>query len=290
MLQQISSAHVHPLHLPRQREHAVWACLFAICAVFAPTVHWLWQRWTLSIWHNGHGLFIPFIVAYLVGQTLRNETENREESSRWGFAFLLPALLLICADSAIRTQLLSAFALVLCLPGLSLLFLGARRTRALAFPLVLPLFMLPVPAAFISGLHYKLRIISGIGAERLLSLVNVAVERNDTTLHIADGLLVIADACSGFSALYACVTLAMLLAHKAESARRAIVILLAAVPVAIGCNIVRCFILAMLSVQYGREILATEWHVISGFVSFAASIGLLALVANSRWPVRSETT
>ena len=48
-------------------------------------------------------------------------------SSPWGFASLVPALALQVIDTGMHTELLSAIALVLALPGLSLLFLGVAR-------------------------------------------------------------------------------------------------------------------------------------------------------------------
>ena len=115
--------------------HTVWTLLAIL--VFAPTIYWLWQRWTMSVWHNVHGMFIPFVVACFIGGVLRSDQIVDAEQSAWGFLFLIPGLGMIVLDSAIRTQLLSAFGMVVCLPGLSLLLLGRRRTQALAFAWVL---------------------------------------------------------------------------------------------------------------------------------------------------------
>ena len=87
--------------------------------------------WTRSIWDNGHGVFIPFIVAWLVYEQLKDEAPAGPESSIWGFVFLIPGLGMLVLDTAIHTRLMAAAGLVVCLPGLSLLLLGARRTRAL---------------------------------------------------------------------------------------------------------------------------------------------------------------
>src|SRR5208283_669073 len=114
--------------------HTVWILLAIL--VFAPTIYWLWQRWTMSVWNNVHGLFIPFIVAYFIREVLRSDQIVDAEQSAWGFLFLIPGLGMIVLDSAIRTQLLAAFGMVVCLPGLSLLLLGSRRTKALGIVLL----------------------------------------------------------------------------------------------------------------------------------------------------------
>jgi exosortase len=257
--------------------HAAWLLLFAV--IFAPTVYWLWQRWTMSVWHNTHGALIPFVVAYLVRDSLRRDRSREESSSAWGFLFLVTGLLLVVVDSAIRTQLLAAFGLVLCLPGLSLLLLGARRTRQLAFPLTLAFFMLPIPAAFVQRVMLLLREISAVGAAELLSLVGVPVLREHTMLHLSGTSLMVADACSGFSTLYSAVTMALLLAYLTPSRIRRVVILAAAAPAAIIANVLRCAALSLMVQGWGTEFLETWLHPFTGLASFGLALAVLMMLA-----------
>jgi len=257
--------------------------------IFGPTLLWLWQRWTLSIWHNGHGLLVPFVVAFLVRDALRRDRAANEEASPWGFLFFVPGLLLVAIDSAIKTQLLSAFGLVLCLPGLSLLLLGARRTRALTFAWTLALFMLPIPAAFIAGTQLVLRKISAAGTGHVIELLGMPVLREQMTLHLPTSSLFIADACSGFSTLYAAVTMSLLLTYLSASPVRRAILLLAAVPCAIACNILRCTLLALLIENQGVEVMNTWLHPFSGLLSFGIAMGILVAVAGLGDPRRRAT-
>ena len=88
------------------------------CLAFGPTLLWLVQRWTQSVWNLGPGL-IPLIVLYLVRETLKEDPPGEARTSVWGFAFVVPGLLLLIADTAIETRLLSVVGLLLSLPGLS---------------------------------------------------------------------------------------------------------------------------------------------------------------------------
>lgn len=247
--------------------------------VFAPTFAWLWQRWTMSIWHNGHGMFVPLVVAYLGYQALKSDKFKGEESSAWGFAFFIPGLLMVVADTGIRTQLLSAFGLILCLIGAVLLLLGLRRARALVFPLLLLFLMLPIPTAFVDRFILLLRRISATGCAYLVDMTGLPVLREFTTLHMPGSTLVIADACSGFSTLYASVTMALILCYMVSSNARRALILLSCVPLAIGCNIIRCTALAYMVNYGGSEILNTSWHPLTGIISFSAALILLFMVA-----------
>src|SRR5947209_1910851 len=90
--------------------------------LYAPTVRWLWSRWTMSVWHNAHGMFVPPLAAFLAWHELKDHPELRRESgSAVGFVLLAPALILSALDAGMHTELLSSVSLVLALPGLSLL-------------------------------------------------------------------------------------------------------------------------------------------------------------------------
>src|SRR3954452_18231339 len=90
---------------PATSMRATWqtALLVLVCveliALFAPTARWLYGRWTMSVWHNAHGLFIPPLVGWMIWQELKERPALPVGSSRWGFLFLLPALALQIVDT-----------------------------------------------------------------------------------------------------------------------------------------------------------------------------------------------
>ncbi len=257
-----------------------WTASALFILVFAPTAIWLWHRWTISIWYNGHGMFVPLIVAYLGYQTLKSDASKKEESSPWGFMLFIPGLFFVIVDSAIKTQLLSAVGLILCLLGLMLLVLGLRRAKALVFPSLLLFLMLPIPTAFVDRLVLLLRRVSAGGCERVLNLTGLPVFREFTTIHMPAGTLEIADACSGFSTLYASVTMALILCYMVSSNARRVAILLSCVPLALGCNTLRCALLAYLVHYRGPEVLETQLHPLTGIFSFTLTLGLLFCISS----------
>ena len=256
--------------------HAVWIALFL--AIFAPTIVWLVARWFDRIWFDGHKLFIPILVAWLFRDLLRRQEIEPESGSALGFVFLVPALLLRVYDLAIHTQVLSVIALFATLPGLCLLFLGPRHTRALTFPLLLTLFMLPFPAVAVAPVHEVLRVITSWATAHVIPLFGVVVAREGTTLMIPTGTILVSDACSGFSTFYAAMTLALILAYLASSLRRRIEILAAAVVLAIACNIVRVTVLVLMAHYVSFDMLDTAAHEASGLLAFAVTLIALFLV------------
>jgi len=253
--------------------HGVWLLPFLVLA--APIVRSMWYKWTRSIWDNGHGLFVPVLSGFLAYIALRREPVKNEEPSAWGFVFLVPALLIIAIDGAIKTDYLRALGLVLSLPGLSLLLLGPHRTRALRFPLALSFLMQPLPTTLLTPLHEWLQGVTAQGSEWLLRFLGLPVLAEGMHLHLPHGTVQVVQACSGFSALYAAFTIAVVLAYLSHSWSRRAVLLGVAFPLAMGGNVLRVSALAMLAEWRGYGVLETPLHVISGYASFVLTLCLV---------------
>ena len=254
------------------------AVVAGLAFLYAPTAAWLIDRWTLSVWHNLHGMFVPPIVGYLVWHELRDTRALPRSASALGFVLLGPALFILALDAGMHTQLLSAFSLVLLMPGLSLLFLGIERTRRVAFPLAFLMFMLPIPLSFTQQLHLALREISTAGSTTLVSMMGIPVFTEATTVHLAGATLQVADSCSGFSTLYASMAVACLVAYMNPSLSRRTAVLIVAAPVAIGANVLRVTLLILLVMWQGQDILDTSLHTISGMLTFAAALPIILWV------------
>jgi exosortase len=250
--------------------------------LFAPTVAWLFDRWTLSVWQHAHGLLIPPIVGYFVYQELKPLAGVPRSSSEWGFAFLVPALALHAVDAGMHTQLLSAAALMLSLPGFALLLLGPERTKAIAFPLAFLAFSLPIPLAFTEQIHWQLRQVATAGTAAIVPLFGIPLFVEGTTLHMANGALEVADACSGFSTLYAAIAVAALTAYSTRSPLRRALVLLSAAPLAIAANLLRVVALVLLVVWQGPAILDTFIHPLSGLATFALALPVIFWLGEER--------
>jgi exosortase len=260
-----------------QLVHALWLVPFVLLAL--PSVPFLWHQWTRSVWTNAHGMLMPLLVFYLAVHTLRRRGIESEEPSAAGFAILLPALGLLVLDGVLRTDLLAVVALLLALPGLSLLLLGPRRTRALLFPWLISFLMLPIPEGILGPIHVVLRRLTAAGTEWLLHAVGFPVYREGFTMILPRSALYVADECSGFSTLYATITIALILAYLSDTRVRRLAILGLAVPLAMACNVLRVALLALLVDRYGAGILDTAMHPASGWLTFMIAGVVLFAVA-----------
>jgi exosortase len=270
--------------LSRAQRIVVGVFAVELAVLFAPTVAWLFDRWTISVWQHAHGLLIPPVVGYFVYENLRAVRHLPRSSSAIGYLFLVPALALHALDAGMHTQLLAAAALLLALPGFSFLLLGTARTRAILFPLAFLAFALPIPLAFTESIHWQLRQVATAGTAAVVPLFGIPLYVEGTTLHMANGAVQVADACSGFSTLYAALAVAALTAYSARSTTRRLLVLASAVPLAIGANLLRVIGLVLLVVWYGDDVLDTFIHPLSGMLTFALALPIIFWLGEERRP------
>ena len=256
-----------------------WLWLAPFALAFAPTGAWLVDRGTSSAFSEVHTVFMPFVLAYLLREQLKLDPDPSPRASALGFLFVVPALALLALDAAIKTQMLSVAAFVLALPGLSLLLLGTRRTRDLAFPLAIAVFIIPIPTGMLTPIYSVLRPIAAIGTSWLVPLLGTPIARVGTTLSVPGLTVQVADNCSGWATIQAAMITALVLAHFSRSRGRQLALLLGAIPLALGVNVLRVTALVLLSKSYGADILDTDLHPASGIVLFAVVIAALLAIA-----------
>ena len=257
--------------------HWLWLGLFLL--VFAPTLSWLGLRWARTFFGSGHGVLVAVVSGYLIWSFLKTEPMEEARSSGWGLPFLVAGLGLAILDTAIHTQILAAIGFVLCIPGLSLLLLGTERTTKITFPLLLLPLMLPIPAGALTQLNLVLRHVTAFATGHAIEWLGIPIMRRATTLFLPGNTVEVADACSGFSTLYASVTLALVLSYLASSPGRRVTLMVSSVLLAVICNIIRVIFLTLIVHFYGVDLLRTALHEISGVITFGVALTGLFLLA-----------
>jgi exosortase len=254
----------------------VWALLGGTAVVFLPTLWWLFGQYTEAIWRNGHGLFVPIVMLLLARLRLRRDESRAEESSPWGGPLLVIGALLAVIDGGARTGFLGTAGLLIALPGLSLLLLGSRRTRAIAFPLALGLFLIPLP----ENLPEPLALPSATATLTvpILKAFGVPVVRHQTAFMLPAGMFLISANCSGLSAFYGAVFVAVTLASLAGTRARRVAVLLSPWPITVGVNAIRAAFLFALCNRYGLQVADTAIHGLTGVGTFWAVAFLIFLL------------
>ena len=260
---------------------SVWLLFVATTLVFLPTLRWLYGEYTLSIWRNGHGLFLPVVAILIARARLREQPGGEADSSLWGGAVLLVAATLAVLDSGFQSGLLGTVGLILALPGLSLLLLGPARTRAIAFPLALGAFLFPMP----DHLPDPLGLTRGtcFMMEKYFHLIDVSAYRHQNYFVLSSGIFNVSTNCAGLSFFYAAYFFASLLAYFTKSPLRRIAILLSPWPITVVINGVRGTVLIATSNIYGSGVTDSFLHGLSGIATFWLIIATLFLLADWRY-------
>jgi exosortase len=255
-----------------------WLCLVGGLLVVAPTLVWLWQQYTISIWRNGHGLFLPLIVFWLARSELRRSRPPLGSDPVLAWPFLVVGLALSWLGTNTGLGQVGTIGLVLLAPGLSLLLIGREATRRIAFPLSLLVFLMPVPEGLIDPLH--LASSSMALAEEILHMAGLAGQRIQTVFFVPGLILGVSANCSGMSTFYAGLLAAIVLSRDMHPVMR-IAVPLGVWPVTVCFNATRIFLMAAIANRWGSGFLHTAFHGLLGIATFWAvigSVGLLVLI------------
>ncbi|HZM86358.1 MAG TPA: exosortase/archaeosortase family protein [Blastocatellia bacterium] len=151
--------------------------------------------------------------------------------------------------------------------------LGPMRTRALAFPLIFLVFMVPCPDVVTHGIETFFQHTSADAASFMLSLSQTPVLRDGLVFKVPGITIEVAEECSGIrsSLVLFIVSLVGGYLFFRRNSHRAI-IALAVIPIAIIRNGFRIFTIAMLCVHVSPEMIHSWIHKRGGPVFFALSL------------------
>jgi exosortase len=258
----------------------VWVVLALTALLFLPAATGLYSYYTEDIWTNGHGLFMPLVVVALSRAILRRDSSPPGAPCVWGYVPVAAGLVLLVLDGAVGTLHISVLGLLLLLVGLSLLVLGAHRTRSLAFPLLLIVFLIPLPTSL--AMPLGLTEATAAGAASVLGAVGVPVLRDGTVLVMPNMQYGVSANCSGFSAFYAVVAVALVLGYASSSWLRLALLLLAAWPLVALANALRTAGIVVIWEVMGPRFHQTPLHGLSGIAAFWLVMLVLFLMADRR--------
>ena len=256
-----------------------WWCLglsaLVALALYAPLLPGLVREWS-EFPSLSHGFAVPFIAGYLLWARREQLRQLPVAPSIAG----LPVLVLGLGVLTIGMRGDEPFAARLSLPvtllGLVLL-LGGRAIFAKAWLGVAYLaFMVPMPYATLKLLMYRSRIVDATVSAHALGWLGVPVLQEGVILHLPNMVLEVADDCSSIPALAALLSLGV--AYASLTPRPMwirLLIVAAAIPFAIGANMVRIISTAAGVYYIGPWTLNTVYHLFNGTVNFLLTFLLL---------------
>lgn len=245
-----------------------------IIATYFPILKLLVWQWSYDE-DVGHGFFVPVVAGYVAWQRREELLALRSQPSRWGWLVLLwgAAQAYIGTVGAELFLQRTAFLITLC--GILLVLGGKPLLKTLAFPLVLLLFMVPLPTVVYNQITFPLQLLASRVAEVALGLLGIPVLRDGNVLELASQRLSVAEACSGIRSLLSLSFLSLVYAYFFDSkVWMRWVLLILTVPIAILVNSARVTLTGVLS-EVNPDLAKGLFHSVEGWLVFVLALILL---------------
>ena len=247
-----------------------------LIACYAPILYRLAQQWANDE-DMGHGFFVPIVALYIAWQRRSVLATLKPEPNYWGLVLIAWGAGQMMLGTLGVELFLARTSLLISLVGVIWFLLGTKILRALAFPLCLLLFMIPIPAIVYSRITLPLQMFASRVAEIVLGLVGIPVLRDGNVLELASQKLSVAEACSGIRSLLSLSFLSLVYAYFFDSKVWMRGVLLAAtIPIAIAANAARVSVTGILS-EVRTDLAQGLFHMLEGWVLFLIALGLLVL-------------
>jgi len=257
---------------------AGWLALAAALAfLYVPTYIGLAQ----GLWRDdeyAHGPLVLAIFAWLVWR------ERSALGVEAGKPSIVPGALLAAIGLALyalgRSQSIALFETASHVPlfaGLALLAGGWRTLRRLAFAIAFLFFAIPLPGFILAAATGPLKELVSATVLALLQALGYPASRDGVVIALGGQQLLVADACSGLSSIFALTALTALYAHLTGGLmrKRAALLLGAVLPVAILANVLRVLVLCLVAFHLGEPAAEGVLHGVAGMLIFAGALGLL---------------
>jgi len=238
---------------------------------------------------DSHILLVPFISAYLIFARRERLPAVRGSSNLFGIAFLAAGLASLAMAWSLgasgrrisQNDLLALMSLsyVCLLTATGFLFLGRKWMASVAFRIAFLIFMVPLPDSAVEWLETTYKLASADAAHLFFVLSGTPVSRDGTVFQLPGIVFEVGQECSGIHsslALFITSLIASYLFLKSPWRRTVLVALV--IPLGIIRNGFRIWVIGLLCVHLGGQMIHSIIHTHGGPLFFALSLVPLVLL------------
>ena len=200
-----------------------WPVVVGLCVLYVP----MYMDIAKVFWRGGHDTAGPLILAVALWLIARTHSQfgpvhNTSPGSQPAFGAVILTSGLVCyvVGRSQHVFQLQAISQIPVLIGIGLLLLEPKHLRRLFFPVLLLLFLVPVPGSVMDELLLPLKQWVSQLVTWILYSTGYPIARNGVVITIANYQLLIADACSGLNSMVALFGIGLLYIHLAAHAGR----------------------------------------------------------------------
>lgn len=197
-----------------------------------------------------------------------------------GYGLLAIGLFCYALGRSQGVLVLEAGSLVPVALALVLLYRGWPGVKVLGLPLVLLVFVAPLPSDVVTTLTGPLKSAVSAVAADVLYWLGYPVARTGVMLRVGQYELLVADACAGLTSMFTleAIGLVYMGIRNHPSVRRNVTLGLLLVPIAFVANVIRVLILVLVTYYFGDEAGQGFVHDAAGIVLFMVATGLMLAV------------
>lgn len=260
--------------IPSSLAASVLLMLLTMLGVYGPSVYRLYFADGQSLGGNTSSILL-LVALFLFLYGLPRQLRRPSVSQPWlGWGLVAVALLMYIIGNLLLLPMLTVGALIPFLAAIVCLQLGLPACRALLLPLLLLLFVIPLPYVITDVIVQPMKQLISIAAENVLYWMGYPVARSGVLLTLGGYQLLVADACSGINSLFSLEAIALLYlnAVKRESGWRNLIIAVLIFPISMLANTTRVVILALMTFHLGNDMAQGFMHEASGLLLFALAL------------------
>jgi exosortase len=259
-----------------QKEVLVVILLFA---AYLPTIIWMWDRWFAENSYYSHGILVPLVSLFLI---LKKKDVLRQlpiVPSPWGLRLFIVGIILYWISALLHVYFSSGFSMLIVIAGLVLHFYGEKVFRAILFPLLFLVFMIPLPIIVVAYICFKLKILAAQLATMMLNLIGFSAIQEKSVIKMAHSYVLVEDSCGGLRSLISLIALGCIFAYRLKlRLTKKMVLFVSAIPIAIITNACRIVFLSVVGEVWGAQYTQGFLHAFSGYAVFAFAFLMLFAV------------
>lgn len=243
---------------------------------FWPILQKLALRWNSA--DNSYCYLVGPVFLYLCWEIKDDFRFGEFSWSIWGLFSALLSVFTIIAGELGSVETLLFVGLWGCVASVIITMYGVRRSLSLWFPLLILLFIVPLPPFINRILTFKMKMAASSLSVEMLRAVGISVLQNGNILDLGVTKMQVVDACSGLRYIVSMFLMSLFIGYFfVKGWWRKSLLVLFVYPLSIIINAVRIFITGILFIQGYQSLTEGVFHDGAGLIAFLVA-GVILLV------------
>ncbi len=258
--------------------------------LYFPILHQLYsRRWqAIDYTHAYYILPISIWLAWRKRQTIAGLLQKPIFiNNGLNLLLIISGLLMFIFGWRQNYLFISSLSIIPFLFGLINYLYGKGIAKALSFPILYLLLLIPPPLGILDSITLPMRYGISIASQAILNLFHYPITRQGLLLSIGGHEIFMGQPCSGMRSLITALALGLVYVHIGKSTlKNKIILLFSIVPLALAGNLLRVISVCLWTYYFGETQAQKTFHDISGYAVFIITIlgliGLESLLNNPR--------